>query len=109
MNNNNTFADTQTVVVDEEGYITVKQEHCSSYVVTNKAPEYVSAGSKDTEQDTQITEGNTENVSTDTSAPTDENVDTPQTSDNNNVYIYVACIIFALTGVIKYGKMKKVY
>ena len=109
MNNDNTFADTQTVVVDEEGYITVKQEHCSSYVVTNKAPEYVSAGSKDTEQDTQITEGNTENASTDTSAPTDENVDTPQTSDSNNVYIYVACIIFALTGVIKYGKMKKVY
>jgi len=105
----NTFADTQTVVVDEEGYITVKQEHCSSYVVTNKAPEYISSGSKDTEQDTQITESNTENASTDTSAPTDENVDTPQTSDSNNVYIYVACIIFALTGVIKYGKMKKVY
>lgn len=109
MNNDNTFADTQTVVVDEEGYITVKQEHCSSYVVTNKAPEYISSGSKDTEQDTQITESNTENASTDTSAPTDENVDTPQTSDSNNVYIYVACIIFALTGVIKYGKMKKVY
>ena len=109
MNNDNTFADTQTVVVDEEGYITVKQDHCSSYVVTNKAPEYISSGSKDTEQDTQITEGNTENVSTDTAAPTDENVDTPQTSDGNNVYIYVACIIFALTGVIKYGKMKKVY
>lgn len=109
MNNDNTFADTQTVVVDEEGYITVKQDHCSSYVVTNKAPEYISSGSKDTEQDTQITEGNTENVSTDTAAPTDENVDTPQTSDSNNVYIYVACIIFALTGVIKYGKMKKVY
>ncbi len=109
MNNDNTFADTQTVVVDEEGYITVKQNHCSSYVVTNKAPEYISAGSKDTEQDTQITESNTENVSTDTSAPADENVDTPQTSDNNNVYIYVACIILALTGVIKYGKMKKVY
>ena len=109
MNNDNTFADTQTVVVDEEGYITVKQEHCSSYVVTNKAPEYISSGSKDTEQDTQITESNTENASTDTSAPTNENVDTPQTSDSNNVYIYVACIIFALTGVIKYGKMKKVY
>ena len=109
MNNDNTFADTQTVVVDEEGYITVKQEHCSSYVVTNKAPEYISSGSKDTEQDTQITESNTENASADTSAPTDENVDTPQTSDSNNVYIYVACIIFALTGVIKYGKMKKVY
>lgn len=108
MNNDNTFADTQTVVVDEEGYITVKQEHCSSYVVTNKAPEYVSAGSKDTEQDTQITEGNTESTSTDISAPV-ENIDTPQTSDSNNVYIYVACIIFALTGVIKYGKMKKVY
>ena len=57
----------------------------------------------------QITESNRETASTDTSAPTDENVDTPQTSDSNNVYIYVACIIFALTGVIKYGKMKKVY
>ena len=64
---------------------------------------------KETRQDTQITESNTENASTDTSAPTNENVDTPQTSDSNNVYIYVACIIFALTGVIKYGKMKKVY
>lgn len=109
MNNDNTFADTQTVVVDEEGYITVKQEHCSSYVVTNKAPEYISAGSKDTEQDTQIIESNTENASTDISAPADENVDTPQTSDNNNVCIYVAGIIMALIGVIKFGRVKKAY
>lgn len=80
MNNDNTFADTQTVVVDEEGYITVKQDHCSSYVITSQVPELV---------------GN------------EPEIDTPQTSDNNNLYVYALCIVISLTGVAAYEKMKR--
>lgn len=38
MNEDHTFAEVQSVVVDAEGYITVKQNHCSSYVVTTEEP-----------------------------------------------------------------------
>ncbi len=37
MNEDNTFAEVQAVVVDDEGYITVKQSHCSSYVAPKTA------------------------------------------------------------------------
>lgn len=38
MNADNTFAEVQTAVVDADGYMTVKQDHCSSYVVTKTEP-----------------------------------------------------------------------
>lgn len=39
MNEAGTFAEVQAVTVDAEGYMTVKQSHCSSYVVTTENPE----------------------------------------------------------------------
>ena len=38
MNADNTFAEVQAVVVDADGYMTVKQDHCSNYVVTKTEP-----------------------------------------------------------------------
>ena len=38
MNTDKTFAEVQAVTVDAEGYMTVKQNHCSSYVVTTEEP-----------------------------------------------------------------------
>lgn len=38
MNTNKTFAEVQAVTVDAEGYMTVKQNHCSNYVVTTEEP-----------------------------------------------------------------------
>lgn len=38
MNEDKTFAEVQAVTVDAEGYMTVKQNHCSTYVVTTEEP-----------------------------------------------------------------------
>lgn len=36
LNEDSTFGTSQKVVVDKDGYITVNQDHCSSYVITTK-------------------------------------------------------------------------
>lgn len=43
MNEDKTFAEVQAVTVDAEGYMTVKQNHCSSYVVTTEEPKLQNA------------------------------------------------------------------
>lgn len=55
MNADNTFAEVQAVVVDADGYMTVKQDHCSSYVVTKTEPKLPS------NDDTKTDDGNTSN------------------------------------------------
>lgn len=55
MNADNTFAEVQAVVVDADGYMTVKQDHCSSYVVTKTEPKLPS------NNDTKTDDGNTSN------------------------------------------------
>ena len=64
----------QSVKVDAEGYITVKQDHCSTYVVT------------------------TEDISDDNSSNTQD--DLKKTPDSNNVLVYViiAVVILAVVG-----------
>ena len=73
----------QSVKVDSEGYITVKQDHCSTYVVTTK------------------------DVSKDNSS--DVPAGTPDTGDSNHVIMYV--IIFmvsvALLAVTVGSKIRK--
>ena len=77
MNSDNTFAEVQAVVVDANGYMTVKQDHCSSYVVTNA--ELKIAGSDDID--------NGSASSTDT---------TPKTGDMTPVAIYVIIAAMAM-------------
>ena len=62
----------QSVKVDDEGYITVKQDHCSTYVVTT----------------TDVSKDNSADV------PAGPN-ETPDTGDTNNVMIYVALFVVA--------------
>ena len=76
----------QSVKVDDEGYITVKQDHCSTYVVTT----------------TDVSKDNSADV------PAGPN-ETPDTGDTNNVMIYIA--LFVVTGamlvVLAGSKMRK--
>ncbi len=78
MNEDNTFAEVQAVVVDADGYMTVKQDHCSSYVVTNAEPKL--AGQDDTTS--------------------------PQTGDTSPVAMYVALAVAAM-GTIVYIKRRR--
>ena len=38
LNEDKTFAEVQSIIVDDLGYVTVKQDHCSSYLLTSEEP-----------------------------------------------------------------------
>ena len=100
MNADNTFAEVQAVVVDADGYMTVKQDHCSSYVVTKTEPKL--PDNKDTKTD----DGNT-TVSTDKNASsTNASVTSPKTGDMTPIAIYVVMAVAAV-GVIVFVKRRK--
>lgn len=100
MNADNTFAEVQTAVVDADGYMTVKQDHCSSYVVTKTEPKLPS------NNDTKTDDGNT-TVSTDKNASSANTTATsPKTGDMTPIAIYVVMAVAAM-GVIVFVKRRK--
>lgn len=124
MNADNTFAEVQAVVVDADGYMTVKQDHCSSYVVTKTEPKLPS------NDDTKTDDGNTSNnggssnngnasasdnntSSGNTTVSTDKNASSvnttatsPKTGDMTPIAIYVVMAVAAM-GVIVFVKKRK--
>ena len=106
-----TFAGTQAVVVDEEGYMTVKQNHCSEYVITKEAPALINDKESSTSEDkeTTVTDQGTEAPLSagDTEASLSELTETPATSDGYSAYVYMSCIIMALAGAVIYRTAKR--
>ena len=124
MNADNTFAEVQAVVVDVDGYMTVKQDHCSSYVVTKTEPKLPSnndtktddgntsnnGGSSDngntSTSDNNTSSGNT-TVSTDKNASSANTTATsPKTGDMTPIAIYIVMAVAAM-GVIVFVKRRK--
>lgn len=136
MNADNTFAEVQAVIVDADGYMTVKQDHCSSYVVTKTEPKLSSnndtktddgntsnnGGSSDngntsnnsgssnngnaSASDNNTSSGNT-TVSTDKNASsTNTSATSPKTGDMTPIAIYVLMAVAAM-GVIVFVKRRK--
>lgn len=130
MNADNTFAEVQAVVVDADGYMTVKQDHCSNYVVTKTEPKLPSnndtktddgnnsnnGGSSDngntsnngnaSASDNNTSSGNT-TVSTDKNASSANTTATsPKTGDMTPIAIYVVMAVAAM-GVIVFVKRHK--
>ncbi len=130
MNADNTFAEVQAVVVDADGYMTVKQDHCSSYVVTKTEPKLPSnddtktddgnnsnnGGSSDngntsnngnaSASDNNTSSGNT-TVATDNNASSANTTATsPKTGDMTPIAIYVVKAV-ATIGVIVFVKRRK--
>ncbi len=130
MNADNTFAEVQAVVVDADGYMTVKQDHCSSYVVTKTEPKLPSnddtknddgnasnnGGSSDngntsnngnaSTSDNNTSSGNT-TVSTDNNTSSANTTATsPKTGDMTPIAIYVVIAVAAM-GVIVFVKRRK--
>lgn len=94
MNADNTFAEVQAVVVDADGYMTVKQDHCSSYVVTKTEPKLPS-------------NDDTKTVSTDKNASSVNTTATsPKTGDMTPIAIYVVMAVAAM-GIIVFVKRRK--
>ena len=105
MNADNTFAEVQTAVVDADGYMTVKQDHCSSYVVTKTEPKLPS------NNDTKTDDGNTtvstdKNASSKNASSTNASVTSPKTGDMTPIAIYVVMSVAAV-GVIVFVKRRK--
>lgn len=130
MNADNTFAEVQAVVVDADGYMTVKQDHCSNYVVTKTEPKLPSnndtktddgntsnnGGSSDngntsnngnaSTSDNNTSSGNT-TVSTDKNASSANTTATsPKTGDMTPIAIYIVMAVVAM-GVIVFVKKRK--
>lgn len=124
MNADNTFAEVQTAVVDADGYMTVKQDHCSSYVVTKTEPKLPSNDDTKTDDgnnsnnggssnngnasasDNNTSSGNT-TVSTDKNASSANTTATsPKTGDMTPIAIYVVIAVAAM-GVIVFVKRRK--
>ena len=117
MNADNTFAEVQAVVVDVDGYMTVKQDHCSSYVVTKTEPKL--PDNKDTKTD----DGNASNnggssdngngSNNGNASASDKNTSSantkatsPNTGDMTPIAIYVVMAVAAM-GVIVLVKRRK--
>ncbi len=82
-----------SVVVDDEGYVTVKQSHCSSYILTSVSPEK-EASTPDITTPAE-SDGNTSNSGQNTS---------PQTGDTVNIIPFVLLGILALGVMAVMGK-----
>lgn len=117
MNADNTFAEVQAVVVDADGYMTVKQDHCSSYVVTKTEPKL--PDNKDTKTD----DGNASNnggasdngngSNNGNASASDKNTSSantkatsPNTGDMTPIAVYVVMAAAAM-GVIVLVKRRK--
>ena len=117
MNADNTFAEVQAVVVDADGYMTVKQDHCSSYVVTKTEPKL--PDNKDTKTD----DGNASNnggasdngngSNNGNASASDKNTSSantkatsPNTGDMTPIAVYVVMAAAAM-GVIVFVKRRK--
>ena len=117
MNADNTFAEVQAVVVDADGYMTVKQDHCSSYVVTKTEPKLPD------NKDTKANDGNASNnggssdngngSNNGNASASDKNTSSantkatsPNTGDMTPIAIYVVMAAAAM-GVIVFVKRRK--
>ena len=123
MNADNTFAEVQAVVVDADGYMTVKQDHCSSYVVTKTEPKLPSNDDTKTDDgnisnnggssdngNTSNNDGSSNNgnasASDKNASSTNTSATSPKTGDMTPIAIYVV-MAFAAMGVIVFVKRRK--
>ena len=77
-----TIISMMSAVVDNDGYMTVEQDHCSTYLITRQ----------------QLTGNSTENVT----EAADNKVETPQTGDNSNIVIWLTLCIILCCGITLY-------
>ena len=77
-----TIISMMSAIVDNDGYMTVEQDHCSTYLITRQ----------------QLTGNSTENVT----EASDNKVETPQTGDNSNVALWLTLCIILSCGITLY-------
>ena len=98
MNADNTFAEVQAVVVDSDGYMTVKQDHCSNYVVTKTEPKLANTDQPKTDNGSTPTKQ-------ESTASADAAVTSTKTGDTTPIAIYVIIAVAAM-GIIVFAKRR---
>lgn len=92
----------QSVVVDGNGYVTVKQEHCSDYILVSEELK---------EKDVKIEEVNkqeTTTVETNTQeTKVASEIKSPKTGDDTHVELYISMICICAIGLLLVGMKKR--
>lgn len=83
---NGTIISMMSAVVDNDGYMTVEQDHCSTYLITKQQLAGNSTGST-ISPSTEAADNKTE------TAQTDNKVETPQTADNSNIVLWLTLLV----------------
>ncbi len=101
LNEDKTFAEVQGIVVDDLGYVTVKQDHCSSYLLTSEEPKI-----QDSTNNTE-TSGATEDKKSPVTGDNTSNKETPATGDNSMMLLYLLAGVSAMGMIVVLGKRHK--
>ncbi len=101
LNEDKTFAEVQSIVVDASGYVTVKQDHCSSYLLTSEEPKI-----QDSTNNTE-TSGTTEDKTSPVTGDNASNKETPATGDNSMMLLYLLAGVSSIGMIVVLGKRRK--
>ncbi len=101
LNEDKTFAEVQSIVVDDLGYVTVRQDHCSSYLLTSEEPKI-----QDSINNTE-TSGATEDKTSPVTGDNTSNKETPATGDNSMMLLYLLAGVSAMGMIVVLGKRHK--
>ncbi len=101
LNEDKTFAEIQNIVVDELGYVTVKQDHCSSYLLTSEEPKI-----QDSTNNTD-TSGTTEDKTSPVTGDNASNKETPATGDNSMMLLYLLAGVLSIGTIVVFSKRRK--
>ncbi len=102
LNEDKTFAEVQSIVVDDLGYVTVKQDHCSNYLLTSEEPK-----NQDNTNNTE-TSGTTEDKTSPVTGDNASNKETPATGDNSMMLLYLLAGVSAMGMIVVSKKVKTV-
>ena len=107
LNEDKTFAEVQSIVVDDLGYVTVKQDHCSSYLLTSEEPKIQDNSTEDNNTNNTETSGATEDKTSPVTGDNTSNKETPATGDNSMMLLYLLAGVSAMGMIVVLGKRHK--
>lgn len=102
LNEDKTFAEVQSIVIDDLGYVTVRQDHCSNYLLTSEEPK-----NQDNTNNTE-TSGTTEDKTSPVTGDNASNKETPATGDNSMMLLYLLAGVSAMGMIVVSKKVKTV-
>ena len=83
------------------GYVTVRQDHCSSYLFTSEEPKI-----QDNRSNTEIS-GAIEDKTSPVTGDNTLNKETPATGDNSMILLYLLPSVSAMGMIVVLGKRRK--